>query len=183
MNETWNPVVGFEGWYEVSDQGRVRSLDRDLEPCQTRHGGTRVMRYRGRILRPRPDRRGYFRVSIARGNSRRDRYIAHLVLEAFVGPRPEGMEACHDNGNKIDNALSNLRWDTAVANQHDKRRHGTHGEGEKHSGAKLNSLKVRIIRRLAECGEFTSKEISEMFHVSARTIRGVIARKYWLCVP
>lgn len=184
MEEIWKPIAGFEGWYEVSNLGNVRSLDRDLEPSRTRFGGTRVMRYKGRTLQFRPDHKGYLRVGIVRGAKRSgsDKYVAHLVLAAFVGQRPEGMEACHCDGNKLNNRLDNLRWDTPINNQFDKRLHGTHGEGEKHSQAKLNSLIVRVIRRASEKKYFNAKELAELFNVSVKQVRDIIARRQWKCV-
>jgi hypothetical protein len=57
--------------------------------------------------------------------------VHQLVLEAFVGPRPRGMESCHNNGNQTDNRLVNLRWDTKSENNLDRVRHGTHSESSK----------------------------------------------------
>lgn len=118
--ESWRPVVGFEGLYEVSDQGRVRSLDR----VTTGRWGAAA--YRGRMLLPdrnNPD--GYERVTLQRAGKRIRRAVHHLVLEAFVGPRPDEAEACHGDGDPANNVASNLRWDTHSANIRDKRAHGT----------------------------------------------------------
>lgn len=119
--EIWNPVAGWEGTYEVSNLGRVRGLDR------VGYGGVRIM---GRILRPiggMSKRVPYPLVALSRGGRQGERYyrfIHKLVLEAFVGPRPAGMEACHNNGDAKDNRLSNLRWDTHVSNMEDNFAHG-----------------------------------------------------------
>ena len=119
--EKWLPVVGYEGVYEVSDQGRVRSLDRT---------DARGHRIRGRMLRlvsqaaTGPDSRQT--VSIHWGGVQRTRLVHHLVLEAFVSPRPDGLEACHGDGDARNNAVSNLRWGTHKSNEADKLRHGTH---------------------------------------------------------
>jgi hypothetical protein len=91
---------------------------------------------------------GYKVVSIAGMN----RYVHALVLEAFVGPRPEGFDACHNNGNKTDNRLENLRWDTKSANSLDKRRHGTMLRGEKHPKNKLTEVQAREILASPEMG-------------------------------
>ena len=114
MNEEWRPVVGYEGDYEVSSCGRVRSLDRLVQRP------TSPFRARGRTLKP-VLVRGYPLVTLRGGR----RHLVHvLMLEAFVGPRPEGMYGCHWDDVKTNNVLSNLRWDTPAANSEDKRRHG-----------------------------------------------------------
>lgn len=116
MTERWLPVVGDSG-YEVSDAGRVRGLDRVL----IRTNG-RPYPVRGVMLRPQPTKPGYRKVEIGP----RTRHMHALVLEAFVGPCPDGMECCHENRDRADNRLSNLRWDTHSGNMRDALRHGTH---------------------------------------------------------
>jgi hypothetical protein len=117
MSERWLPVVGHEGAYEVSDQGRVRSLDRIVLR------GGRPMKRRGGILAGWTSKRGYHVVRLGRG---RDRYVHHLVLEAFVGARGPGEECCHGLGGPLDNRLENLRWGTSADNKRDQVLHGTH---------------------------------------------------------
>lgn len=119
--ETWRPVPGFAG-YEVSDYGNVRSLDRLIPDG---YGGLRQAR--GRVLKPQINRRtGRRMVDLRFGDGRKVRTIYTLVLEAFVGPRPPGTEACHGDGNPQNDNLANLRWDTRRANNLDRVRHGTH---------------------------------------------------------
>lgn len=108
--EEWRPVVGWEGYYEVSNQGRVKSLPRITA------GGTRIM---GRLRQPAMQGRGnpYWQIHLMRDGVPWYRVAVHrLVLESFIGPCPEGMEACHLNGNGFDNRIENLRWDTHEAN-------------------------------------------------------------------
>lgn len=124
--ERWLPVVGWEGYYEVSDHGQVRSLDRVI------HGRWGRQRCQGRLLTPgcRP-RDGRRHVQLCRANSMTPRLVYRLVLEAFVGPCPEGMEGCHNDGDASNDRLSNLRWDTKSENQRDLVRHGTHRQARK----------------------------------------------------
>lgn len=121
--ERWLPVVGYQGLYEVSDQGRVRSLDRVVQV----QGKRQQRRQSGKILAPGKtgDR---LTVSLADAAHRhRSHYVHVLVLEAFVGPCPgPNYETCHGNGVGVDNRLSNIRWDTRSENTHDRVRHGTH---------------------------------------------------------
>ena len=123
--EQWRPVVGYEGAYEVSDHGRVRSLTF----TQTHKNGTKRI-HQGRILTPDLGRR-YPRVNLYRGGIARSGFIHCLVLEAFVGPRPEGAEACHADDDKTNAKLSNLRWDTRSENIHDRRRNGANHQVNK----------------------------------------------------
>jgi hypothetical protein len=125
--EQWRAVVGYEGFYEVSDHGRVRSLPRI---SNTRYGRTR--RLSGRILRPGINpRTGRRLVALYRDSVARTHHVYPLVLEAFVGLRPPGMEACHNDGDHTNDRLSNLRWDTSSGNSHDSVAHGTHNNARK----------------------------------------------------
>src|SRR5260370_19537414 len=125
MIETWKPVVGFEGQYEVSDLGRVRSLDRYKTHVQRDSLGAVITvrrKYKGRILRPGKQNSGHLHVNLGRGHTVR---VHTLVLEAFVSLAPDGLEGCHGDGVPSNNRLSNLRWDTHQANLAHQYRHGT----------------------------------------------------------
>ena len=115
--ERWAPILGYEGAYEVSNLGRVRSLDRDVEQSN----GTR--RWRGRIRKLFVGADEYPSVTLSNAGRVRTHRVHLLVLEAFAGPRPDGFEACHNNGNRADSRLVNLRWDTSSENHLDKSRH------------------------------------------------------------
>ena len=119
--ELWRDVVGYEGLYEVSSRGNVRSLDRVEADGR---GGTRPRR--GLMMRPKRHRYGHQEVALSRSGVRASKLVHRLVLESFTGECPPGMEACHGNGTADDNLLGNLRWDTASANQRDSVRDGTH---------------------------------------------------------
>jgi hypothetical protein len=113
--ESWAPVPGWEGYYDVSDNGRVRSLDRVDSLGRSVYGRIRLLNAK---------RDGHLQVQFARGDEVSTVMVHRLVLEAFTGPCPDGMEGCHDNGSPSDNRLTNLRWDTRSANRHDTVRHG-----------------------------------------------------------
>lgn len=101
--------------YDISTLGRVRRA--------TPKKGTRV----GHILSPRPNDTGYLTVVI--GN--KPRKVHALVLETFVGPRPLKHDGCHNDGDRTNNALPNLRWATRAENMADARAHGTYQVGRK----------------------------------------------------
>lgn len=126
MSEEWRAVVGFEGSYEVSSIGRVRSLDRAVTYQKIDQYSGRlitVTKYlKGLMLRPGTMKSGHQFVMLGRGNG----FLVHvLVLNAFVGPCPPGLECCHGDGKPARNEVDNLRWDTRLANVRDMIRHGT----------------------------------------------------------
>ena len=125
-NETWRPILGFEGLYEVSDRGRVRSLDRLV----TRSDGKRTM-VAGRLKAQTPDRNDHLYVDLVRECNRQRHYIHRLVLHAFVGEPVPGQEGCHNDGDARNNRVSNLRWDSRSENVLDMVRHGTHNNASK----------------------------------------------------
>jgi len=123
--ERWKPVVGYEGLYEVSDQGRVRSLDRWYDrPASRRKPKPWRRCYPGQMISVAPNGAGYPRVNLHRNRKREEKLVHWLVLEAFVGPCPAGEEGLHGNDIKTDNRLSNLRWGTRSDNVKDAIRNG-----------------------------------------------------------
>lgn len=104
--------------------------------------------------------------------------IHRLVLEAFVGPCPEGMECCHNDGDPANNHVGNLRWDTHRNNLADKVRHGTHNRGQRHPMAKLGESEVLEIRRLGAAG-MSLAVISRRFGVTGDNVSLIIKRRLW----
>ena len=123
MTEKWLPIPGWEGLYEVSNQGRVRSLDRIVERATTR-----PFPKRGRILTPMwsGSRKPYAHVLLTCGGRSERRAVAHLVCETFNGPRPDGAVCRHLNDNVHDNSAANLAWGTQSENLADAVRNGVH---------------------------------------------------------
>ena len=128
-SENWKAVVGYEGLYEVSDQGRVRSLARP---------GVR----KTRVLKTAPNTTGYPSVCLSKNRKRRTRQVHSMVMESFVGPRPSDMEVCHANHDKGDARLSNLRYDTHLANMNDPGTANTNG-GKGHKTRRSRGHKTR----------------------------------------
>lgn len=121
MTEQWKPVVGFEGLYEVSDLGRVRSLDRSW--MQVARGGSLYRHFkRGQMLRPGIASNGYPTVALGRGNTRT---LHSLVADAFLGPCPSNQEVRHKDGRRTNPALDNLEYGTRTQNILDAVKHGT----------------------------------------------------------
>jgi hypothetical protein len=156
--ETWKDVVGYEGLYEVSDHGQVRS-------AKTK----KIKQYTKHIYEKRPF------MNIWRDNKQRIVRPHKLVMEAFVGPKPQGMECCHNDGDSWNNHLSNLRWDTPRNNQLDRIKHGTSNRGERHAAAKLTEAQVRAIRADARL----QREIAAEYGVRENTISRIKSGKRW----
>lgn len=117
--ENWKPIPGWEGYYSASDMGRIRSEPRVMElPCG------QVRAYKGKVLSQYVDPDGRCMVNLKRGHHREGRRVHQLVLEAFIGPRPAGMEVCHWDDDSTNNRLDNLRYDTSLANKRDMARNG-----------------------------------------------------------
>lgn len=131
LSEQWRPVVGYEGLYEVSDRGRVRSLDRVITRPETVRG-PREARRRGAVMKPFPQsKQGHLQVNLSKDGSTRKGSVHILVLEAFVGPRPVGLNGLHANDIPTDNRVENLRWGTISENGHDAVRNGRHPNARK----------------------------------------------------
>lgn len=144
--EEWRDIPGYEGCYQVSSAGRVRSLERVV---QSRPGVFRKVP--GRVMHSQVGKDGYKRFALAR-NGKYKYFSCHgIVALAFLGPRPPGMNVCHNDGDGSNNAVSNLRYDTQSSNILDSIKHGTHAEGSKShcdSGHLLDgeNLRTRTLR-------------------------------------
>lgn len=121
MGESWQPVVGFQGLYEISDQGRVASLPKPTWP------GRRVLSASRHV------RGGYLFVTLHRDGLNFHRKIHHLVCEAFNGERSGGTVARHLDGDVLNNTPENLAWGTPSENNFDQVAHGTHNNASKTS--------------------------------------------------
>lgn len=117
MGENWRSIPGFEGRYEVSDSGRVRSVDRTI----TTSRGSR--RYKGMLLSP-GKMNDFGHVTVMLGQEGGSRCVHEIVLLAFVGPPDKGQECRHLNGDGGDNRLENLCWGSRSQNGKDTTRLG-----------------------------------------------------------
>ena len=125
--------------------------------------------------------RGYWACSLRIGGVTKTVTVHHLVLDAFVGPRPHGMECRHLDGNKENNRLENLRWGTRSENERDKIAHGTDHRGEKHHAANLTWQQVEQIRReyRRHTPGFMQKDLAKKLGVSRRTVEKVLNNRTW----
>jgi hypothetical protein len=156
--------------YRAGDDGSVWS-------CRPINGRG-PLKNEWRRLSPRWNKRGYGQVLLYDGSGRVMKMVHHLVLAAFVSPRPEGMEGCHNDGNPANNALSNLRWDTPKGNHADRKKHGTNGQGESNGSAKVTEADVRKIRGRCRNGE-RYVDVAPDFGISALAVSLIARRKTW----
>lgn len=168
----YRDIPGFPG-YRAGSDGTIWS-------CWTR-GRRRCMSMTDKwhVLHP-SGGRGYRGVKIKQGDSLVFRGVHRLVLMAFVGPCPPGMQACHyPDRSRANNALSNLRWDTPAKNNADKVEQGTHQCGENNGCAKLTREQIREIRVKFASGQFFQRQLAEMYGVAQATVSKVIRRTSW----
>lgn len=164
LTEEWRDVRGYEGLYQVSSLGNVKSLKRAFVPED------RLL-----LLTANPIS-GYVTVSLNNGIKQRTGKVHIMVCEAFHGPRPEGKQACHKDGDKLNNSKVNLRWGTQQENMNDRDRHGNTRRGEEHPNAKLNMCEVRQIRSRHKrfCKTNGARALAREFGVSDHVIKQVI---------
>jgi hypothetical protein len=115
MKELWQPVEGYEGLYEVSNQGRVRSLDREIQK-RGRAGVLMNLRLRGKVLKPQMDGNVRLCVALSKNGKYKPFRIHAMVAHTFLGPRPTGLQINHIDGDCQNNIASNLEYCTASEN-------------------------------------------------------------------
>lgn len=173
--EEWRTVAGYEGYYEVSSLGRVRSLD--MIVAVMRSIGWYKRRRRGRVLRC-SDSNGYRAVKLSRQSICKGFEVHRLVCIAFHGPPPKPhYQVAHRNGIRDDNRASNLRWATPHENSADMRAHGTILLGEMNHRTRLTLDDVLEIRR--RLPTTTAAAIASEYGVTPECIGAIRSRKTW----
>lgn len=162
--ERWLAVIGFEGLYEVSDWGRVRSLDRRSAARNKWNQFDRQTH--GRILTQRVGKRGYLLVRLWRNGKGSVFPVHRLVGEAFLGPLPVGLDTRHGPAGKLVNSVANLSYGTRAENEHDKTRDNTQPLGSARPGAKLTESIVRECRERYAAGSVSYAELAAEFGVT-----------------
>lgn len=152
--EEWKPIPGWFGVYEISDAGNVRSVSRVVH-----FSDGRVRRFSSVLRAFYTDDYGYLKVTLKQG-PRSERLHVHVIAAAtWLGPRPEGLQVCHGDGNHLNNAKDNLRYDTPTGNAADTKRHG-----RLNPRRKLTDETVAAIR--AAKGTLPLRALAEMYGTS-----------------
>lgn len=158
--------------YRVGNDGSVW--------CNLSRNGKGQDGLKWRRLRPHPMKNGHLLVTLRRNGAARRFLVHRLVLMAFVGPCPVGMEGCHyPDRDPANNRVDNLRWDTHAGNMGDTVLHGTSNRGEKHPLARLTEADVRSIRNLYATGKYSHGRLGREFMVHRETIGSVVRRESW----
>lgn len=171
-SECWRAVPGFESRYEVSNRGRVRSLDRVIKNIRTR-------RWPGKILAQPRSWGGYPSVRLSDFGKHRTFLVHILVLTVFAGPCPEGQEALHGPDGRLDASIGNLHWGTRRENVLDRIRDGTHNRGERHGMARLTQAQVDEIRVRWAAGE-TQTALGAEFGTTPGNVCAIVRHRSWI---
>lgn len=168
QEEIWKQVIGYECLFEVSNLGRVKSLSR-VVVCGK---GSRIKPEK--IMNPTiSGKKKYLEVNLFGSIYR----VHRLVCLAFHGPQPDGMECCHNDGNRVNNHESNLRWGTRMENILDAKSHGTFIQGETVGGCKLKAEDVVWMR--TNKGLMSVQKMANKFGVSYSTAKDALTGRNW----
>ena len=170
--EIWKWVVGYRGYYQVSNCGCVRSVDRKV--------GSR--KYKGQSMRLWAHSNLYPVCELQREGQRRLVCVHSLVLGAFIGPRPDGCEAHHKNGDRTDNRIENLEWMPSFQHKSTHKKNATTPEGMYQKGelnprAKLT--KCQVLEIYAAGRTDTHASIAQRYGVDRSTISRILGGKDW----
>lgn len=168
LPETWKPIVGYESLYEVSNKGNVRSLKNNRGPRKT-----------PRAVKGQVTHDGYVRVGLSKNGTVTRRKVHQLVLEAFVGPRPEGMQGCHRDDNGLNNDLLNLRWATPESNYLDRDVLGGTAKGSRHGCASIDEATAIKVKTAAKDKTRLARDIASEFDVPVSIVRNIRNGNSW----
>lgn len=167
MEEIWKDIKGYEGFYQVSNMGRVKSVDR-VYTTNNRWGGISHKCQKGRVLKPFTINSGYLIIHLGR---KKKCLIHRLVYEAFMGPIPEGMQVNHINEDKKDNRLENLNLMTPKENHN-------WGTGHIRAGKKQKKPIIQIKDQKEFICWFSQKDASQELHIDIICIWKALKGRY-----
>ncbi len=167
----WRPIPNTNEWYEVSDCGQVRSVDRQISISPTKYWPNgRTLNMKGKLLKLTQGKH-YLYTSL--GASSGKVYVHDIVTRTFLGPKPDGYDVDHKNKNKLDNRLTNLQYLPIKENR---------GRiGEKHNLTKLTNKDVLWIRKhcIPRHSTLGVKPLAIKFNVAPEVIYCIVNRKTW----
>lgn len=173
--KVWVPIPGYEGLYEVSNQGDVRSIDRLVKYPN----GKPNRLFKGKLLKQSLQvKKRYYGLRLSKQGKTRLWLTHQLVAMSFLGPQPKGMMVCHGSLGPFCNTVENLSYGTAVKNSLDQWRDGTKPHGEKCSWSKLTAAQVKTIKEEYAAG-IRNKDLAIKYNVSPSRICDIIKGRGW----
>jgi hypothetical protein len=171
MNQTWKPICGYEGLYEINEEGHVRRIGAWTDGRKNRIKGLRARTV---------SENGYCRITLFRDRTKKTFPVHRLVYESFIGPVPEGKQINHKDGNKTNNTPENLEVVTPSENQFHAYRilKVEARKGSQHHAAKVREDDVHAMRALRRRG-WQLKEIAKEFGLSVPTVCWIVKNKSW----
>jgi hypothetical protein len=175
LKEKYKDVFGYEGLYQVSNYGNVKSIDRLIRNSRNKNC---FVKCSGKKIKP-FFKNGYKFVALSKNGKPRHHYIHRLVLTAFVGPPKSKKECRHLDGNRRNNNVSNLEWGTRKQNMADAIEHGRTTRGEKNARSKLKKEEVWLIRKILKAKVASQYFVAKMFKTSQANISMIGTRTNW----
>ena len=171
--ELWKPITGYEGKYEVSNLGRIKSLSRIIKQ---KNGRQRKIKERILV----PARMGnYHGVVLCNDNGMKKHYIHRLVCTAFLGnPIGDRITVNHIDGDKYNNKLSNLEWSSYSENLKHAYRNGLNeNSGEKNHYTKFSDETISKVREKYSTGQYRQSELADLYGISRMQIHRIVKFK------
>ncbi len=175
MSEKWLDIEGYEGYYQVSNLGRVRSLDRIL----LRDSGS--FKRKGVVLSDNKDTKGYNICGLCDSKGRGNGSVHRLVAQAFIANPENKPQVNHINGIKDDNRVENLEWCTSKENVNHSVLTGLHiaAKGSKQGSSKLTEKAAMEIYNMAHSGDFIQEDIGRLFSVKQSVVSSIKTKRSW----
>jgi len=171
--EIWKDISGYKGFYQVSNEGRIKGLNRIVHGFGSWRNGKRI---KEKILKPILKNPGYYRVMLGRKS---EKYIHRLVIEAFIPNAKNKKEINHKDGNKLNNNLNNLEWATPQENNNHSIKNKLNCFGERIGNSKLKEKQIFDIRWIKSKCNISNIALSKIYRVSDGNISMIINKKRW----
>lgn len=175
--EQWKDVTGYEGLYEISNCGVVKSIDRLV--FQVMNGIRKTFNYKGKILAQEITNRNYLRVTLSKNNEQKRYSVHRLVATAFLENPNNFQQVNHKDGNTVNNSVENLEWCTQSMNQKHAFDTGLQEslKGEQHGNCKLADTEVAEIINMYATGMYTQKQIAIRYGICRQHVSDLVLRK------
>ena len=174
--EIWKDIKGYEGYYQVSNLGRVKSLDRVAT-----YSDKKVHHLKGRVLKPMVTKHGYEIVDLRKDRKRKTSKVHRLVAIAFLDNPKNKPQVNHIDGVKLNNNLNNLEWVTNAENIRHAYKKGliNTAKGERHAQSKITKEQVLEIRDIYSKGGLTQEQVGQLFGIDQTHVSDIVNKRSW----